>query len=314
MRSIPQKTRFKTGKTAAALIIAAVMLCAFGDFQWARGQAGGQENAFGVYKEAKLAIYQREWHRAVDLLKTMERDYPRSKYSEESVYWLAYSLDKLGMDYKDPARGAAVKEEALGHLNRLISIETGKESPWLDDAKILRIRIASDLVQTGREGYLEYIVEAVSAAENTETDLVVVALDVLIRLDMKTALPYLEKIVKETKNTELRTKIVFILENSSDRRLRTLLRQTVLAHPRWIRKVDPTYPIEALRKTVTGEVVLEVATGPEGNVLRAVVQSGHPLLREAAEEAVKKWKHAPTPVDGAPTSRVFTVSIVFEIY
>lgn len=294
--------------------MAVVMLCVFGDLLRARGQDGEQEKPFAVYKEAKLAIYQKEWHRAVDLLKTMERDFPCGKYSEESIYWLAYSLDKLGMDYKDPERGAAVKKEALDHLNRFISVGTGKGSPWLDDAKILRLKIASDLVRSGRKEYLEYIVGAVNTAEITETDLVAVALDALIRLDVETALPYLEKIIKETKNTELRAKIVFILENSSDKRLRTLLRRTVLAYPRWIRKVEPTYPVEALRKKITGEVVLEVATDPEGNVIKAVVRSGHPLLHEAAVEAAKKWKHAPTPVDGTPTSRLFTVSIVFEIY
>lgn len=296
------------------LLMTAVILCAFGDLLWARDHGGEQENAFGVYKEAKLAIYNKEWHQAVDLLKTMERDYPGGKYAEESVYWLAYSLNKLGMDYKDPERGAAVKKEALDYLNRFISAGTNNKNPWLDDAKILRIRIASDLVQAGREEYLDYIAGAVNTAEMTETDLLVVALDALIRLDIETALPDLETIIKETKNKELRTKIVFILENSSDKRLRSLLSRTVLAYPRWIRKVEPTYPIEALRKMITGEVVLEVTTGPEGNIIEAVVQSGHPLLREAATAAVKKWKHAPTPVNGAPTSRVFTVSIVFEIY
>ncbi|MCP4216561.1 MAG: energy transducer TonB [bacterium] len=78
--------------------------------------------------------------------------------------------------------------------------------------------------------------------------------------------------------------------------------------------MEPIYPSGALRKKIQGDVVLEVVTGPDGHVEKATVLSGHQLLREAAVKAAMQWVHDPTPVDGKPASRVFTVTLNFEMY
>lgn len=273
----------------------------------------GEERAMEIYKEAKMAIYRNDWPKAIDLLKTFEKDFPGSHYMDDSIYWLAYSLNKLSL-YEDPDREVEVKKQALQYLNQLI--ETRKDSPWADDAKILRIKVSFQLVHGGAGEYLDNILKVVEsrAGNETEIDLKVVALDALVQVDTERALPYLETILKETTNEELRSKVVFILNNSRDKRLRSLVRRTLLEKPRWIRKVEPVYPIEALRRLIAGQVTLEVVTDPEGNVIEAAVKKGHPLLRNAALQAVKQWKHEPTPVDGESISRVFTVTITFEIY
>lgn len=312
MRPLKRFKHFDTLNTAAVIVLTVLLLVVGNIPLQAREQADARAAGFEVFKEAKMAIYQKEWLKAVDLLKTFEKDFPGSHYFDDAVYWLAYSQDKLSTAFKDPLQEVEIKKEALQNLDRLI--DTIRDSSWVDDAKTLRIKIYSELVRAGQKEYLQNILETLRTAKESETDLMVVALDALIRLDTEQALPFLEKILKESRSSELRTKIIFIVSNSKDRRLQDLLNRILLEQPRWIKKVEPIYPIDALRNRVQGKVLLEVVTDSGGSVIKATVIKGHPMLRDAAVRAALQWKHEPVPVKDKPVSRVFTVTIDFEIY
>jgi TonB family protein len=58
-------------------------------------------------------------------------------------------------------------------------------------------------------------------------------------------------------------------------------------------KVAPTYPELARRMNISGKVKLEIVVTPEGHVRSSRVIGGHPLLVNAAQDAVKEWKFAP---------------------
>lgn len=58
-------------------------------------------------------------------------------------------------------------------------------------------------------------------------------------------------------------------------------------------KVAPAYPDLARRLAVTGTVKIAVVVAPNGTVKSTKVVGGHPLLCDAAVEAVKKWKFEP---------------------
>ena len=60
-------------------------------------------------------------------------------------------------------------------------------------------------------------------------------------------------------------------------------------------RVEPTYPDIARRMSITGTVKVAVVVGPDGTVKRTKVVGGHPLLVNAALDAVKKWKFEPAP-------------------
>jgi TonB family protein len=55
-------------------------------------------------------------------------------------------------------------------------------------------------------------------------------------------------------------------------------------------KVAPVYPEIARRLSISGVVRLVVVVAPGGNVKSTKVLGGHPVLVNAAEDAVKKWK------------------------
>jgi hypothetical protein len=48
-------------------------------------------------------------------------------------------------------------------------------------------------------------------------------------------------------------------------------------------------------------------------VMNEEVLSGHPLLIQAALDAVKQWKYAPTILDGEPVSVIAMVTVSFTL-
>ncbi len=71
---------------------------------------------------------------------------------------------------------------------------------------------------------------------------------------------------------------------------KTAVRQGgVVQQSRLIRKVEPIYPQIAIRARVSGTVILDVRIDEEGNVESIRVLQGHPLLIDAAKEAVMQW-------------------------
>lgn len=60
-------------------------------------------------------------------------------------------------------------------------------------------------------------------------------------------------------------------------------------------KVAPVYPELAKKMAVSGSVKVEVTIAPNGNVKNVKVIGGHPLLIDAAVDAVKRFKYEAAP-------------------
>jgi periplasmic protein TonB len=65
-------------------------------------------------------------------------------------------------------------------------------------------------------------------------------------------------------------------------------------------KPAPPYPPIAKAARASGAVVVQVLISEEGRVEQAEVLSGHPLLRDAALQAAKRWVFRPTTLSGVP--------------
>jgi len=66
-----------------------------------------------------------------------------------------------------------------------------------------------------------------------------------------------------------------------------------------VRKVVPMYPDLAKRMNVRGLVRVEALVAPNGTVKSTKVIGGHPLLAQAAVDAVNKWKFGTAPQDSS---------------
>src|ERR1043165_36425 len=67
-----------------------------------------------------------------------------------------------------------------------------------------------------------------------------------------------------------------------------------------IHRVQPTYPPLARTARVQGSVVLAAIIGKDGTVQNLHVMSGHPLLTQAALDAVKQWRYKQYILNGEP--------------
>ena len=77
-------------------------------------------------------------------------------------------------------------------------------------------------------------------------------------------------------------------------------------------QVDPVYPPRAREARVSGMVILQVTIDAKGEVSKVQVLRGHPLLDDAALEAVRQWRYSPTYLNGEAVPVIATVSVVFN--
>jgi protein TonB len=73
------------------------------------------------------------------------------------------------------------------------------------------------------------------------------------------------------------------------------------------------YPPLARTARVSGIVVLEAVIGKDGSVSEIHVVSGHPLLQQAAVDAVKQWKYKPTMLNDEPVEVQTTITVTFNL-
>lgn len=79
-----------------------------------------------------------------------------------------------------------------------------------------------------------------------------------------------------------------------------------------ISKVKPESPVDANNQHLAGIVRLHIVIGTDGSVKSLEVMSGHPLLVQAATDAVKQWKYRPTTLNGEPVEVDTVVEIIFN--
>ena len=80
-----------------------------------------------------------------------------------------------------------------------------------------------------------------------------------------------------------------------------------------IHDVTPNYPPEAGRARIEGTVVLMAVIGKDGTVQDVRVESGLPILAQAAMDAVKQWRYRPYLLNGEPVEVDSRITINFTL-
>jgi len=86
-----------------------------------------------------------------------------------------------------------------------------------------------------------------------------------------------------------------------------------VAEANLIHDVAPTYPPEAGRARIEGMVVLLAVIGKDGTVRDVRVESGLPLLAQAAIDAVRQWRYRPYLLNGEPVEVDSRITINFTL-
>jgi periplasmic protein TonB len=80
-----------------------------------------------------------------------------------------------------------------------------------------------------------------------------------------------------------------------------------------VNRVQPQYPPLARQTRISGTVRLHAIISKDGSVQQLEVVSGHPLLVQAALDAVRQWKYRPTTLNGEPVEVDTTIDVIFSL-
>jgi protein TonB len=80
-----------------------------------------------------------------------------------------------------------------------------------------------------------------------------------------------------------------------------------------INRVQPGYPPLARQTRISGTVRLHAIIGKDGTVRELTLESGHPLLVQAALDAVRQWRYQPTLLNGEPVEVDTTIDVIFSL-
>ena len=79
-------------------------------------------------------------------------------------------------------------------------------------------------------------------------------------------------------------------------------------------RVQPDYPALARQVRAQGLVVLRAVISREGTIQNLQVLSGHPMLVQAAVNAVRQWRYRPYVLNGEPVEVETEVKVNFVLF
>ena len=80
-----------------------------------------------------------------------------------------------------------------------------------------------------------------------------------------------------------------------------------------IERVQPLYPPLAKQAHIQGRVILRAVISRNGMIENLQVLSGHPMLVQAAIDAVKQWRYRPYFLNGEPVEVETQVTVNFVL-
>jgi protein TonB len=77
--------------------------------------------------------------------------------------------------------------------------------------------------------------------------------------------------------------------------------------------VLPTYPSLARAARIEGTVVLQAIISKQGTIENLKVVSGHPMLVQAAIDAVREWRYRPYILNNEPVEVETQITVNFSL-
>jgi protein TonB len=88
---------------------------------------------------------------------------------------------------------------------------------------------------------------------------------------------------------------------------------SVLQEANLVRRVMPVYPPLAKSARVQGTVEFTALISKDGRVENLQLVHGHPLLVQAAREAIEQWRYRPTILNGVPVEVLTDIIVNFTL-
>jgi TonB family protein len=92
----------------------------------------------------------------------------------------------------------------------------------------------------------------------------------------------------------------------------SMLTQSNLEPVQVLKRVAPVYPAIAKQRRLSGILVVQATVGKDGKISNLVLESGPPVFRDAAFEAVRQWQFKPATLNGQPIEQSTTIKLQFN--
>jgi len=80
-----------------------------------------------------------------------------------------------------------------------------------------------------------------------------------------------------------------------------------------VKKVPPTYPVQAKQMRLEGPVLLQATIMKDGSVANIKQLNGDAILGRAAIDAVRQWRYKPYYLNGEPTEIQTQITVNFKL-
>ena len=80
-----------------------------------------------------------------------------------------------------------------------------------------------------------------------------------------------------------------------------------------IRQPKPAYPPLARSARIQGVVKVTAVIGKDGSIQNLQLVSGHPLLVQSAQDAVRQWLYKPTLLNGEAVEVITQIDVNFTL-
>jgi protein TonB len=85
-----------------------------------------------------------------------------------------------------------------------------------------------------------------------------------------------------------------------------------IKQPQLVQRVEPEYPLLAVKAHIQGVVILEATVGEDGEVMEVrLLRSANPLLDREAERALRQWRYSPLVLNEIRVPFILTVTLSF---
>ncbi len=176
-------------KTAVITGIVLVASCLFPAFAQERPEAG-------LFQKAKVHIFDKEWHRALDKLDEILEDYPDSSFYSQALFYKGKCLAEID----------GREREAMEVFKRYIR-HPGANQNLIEESEVAIINLALDLYKRGWEKYAEEIIDRVERTNRYIRYYAAFQLSYVEDLDIAAiALPVLEEILIREQDEELKNR------------------------------------------------------------------------------------------------------------
>ena len=183
--------------------------------------------ADSLYRAARESLNGKNYRKAVQQFRELQRRYPDSQYVADAMYWQAFALNQIG--------GERNLDEAQDLLDA--QIDRFPSAPSNRESRTLLTQVQGKLAKLGRPGDVAKIGDiardTAGRCDDDGQEMRLAALQALLQMNSSEAMPILKNVLarRDECSVELRRKAVFLVAQHQTSETESILLSTARSDP-----------------------------------------------------------------------------------